>query len=93
MRIPGLLLSGSTDSQHEDLVCLQFIVVSSQAEYIIKYHQPHKNFKTLAGYCLAGIKGHIGATFTRALAYSVLSCTKDGLHTHYNTPTDPRTKW
>ena len=57
---------------------------NAQAEYIIKYLQPHKDFKTLAGYCFAGIKGRIGAAFARALAYRALSCTKDGRRRHYN---------
>ena len=76
---------GSTyGRQHPDLVRLQFIVANAQAEYIVKYLQPHKDFKTLAGYCFAGIKGHIGAAFARALAYRALSCTKDGRRRHYN---------
>ena len=62
---------------------LQFIVANAQAEYIVKYLQPHKDFKTLAGYCFAGIKGRIGAAFARALAYRALSCTKDGRRRHH----------
>jgi hypothetical protein len=76
---------GSTyGRQHDDLVRLQFIVANAQAEHIVKNLQPHKDFKVLAGYCFAGIKGRIGAAFARALAYRALSCTKDGRRRHYN---------
>jgi len=79
-----LPIIGSTyGQQHEDFVRLQYIVANTQAEYIVKYLQPHKEFKILAGYCFAGIKGRIGAAFARALAYRALSCTKDGLRRHY----------
>ena len=75
---------GSTyGRQHKDFIRLQYIVANAQAEYIVKYLQPHKDFKMLAGYCFAGIKGRIGAAFARALAYRALSCTKDGLRRHY----------
>ena len=42
---------------------LQNIIANAQAEHIITHFQPHKEFKVLAGYCFAGIKGRIGATF------------------------------
>lgn len=59
---------GSTDErQHEDLVRLQFHV-ANQAEYVVKYLQPHKTFKSLVGDCFAGIKRCIGAAFTRPLS-------------------------
>ena len=60
------------------------IIANTQAEYIIQHFQPHKDFKVLAGYCFAGIKGRIGAAFARALAYRALSCTKDGRRRHYH---------
>ena len=68
---------------HEDFIRLQYIVANAQAEYVVKYLQPHKDFKMLAGYFFAGIKGRVGAAFARALAYRALSCTKDGLRRHY----------
>jgi len=70
--------------QHDDFIRLQYIIANAQAEYIIQHFQPHKDFKVLAGYCFAGIKGRIGAAFARALAYRALSCTKDGRRRHYN---------
>ena len=66
------------------------IIANAQAEYIIQHFHIHKDFKVLTGYCFAGIKGRIGATFARALAFRALSCTKDGRRRHDNasTPTD-----
>ena len=79
-----LPIIGSTyGQQHDDFIRLQYIVANAQAEYVVKYLQPHKDFKILTGYCFAGIKGRIGAAFARALAYRALSCTKDGLRRHY----------
>ena len=76
---------GSTyGHQHDDLVRLQYIITCAQAEHIITHFQPHKEFKVLAGYCFAGIKGRISADSARALAYRALSCTKDVRRRHYN---------
>ena len=79
-----LPIIGSTYGQlHDDFVRLQYVIANAQAEYIIQHCLPHKDFKILAGYCFAGIKGRIGAALARALAYRALSCTKDGRRRHY----------